>query len=172
MNLHVRPSARGWQAVLDDGRAWPCVVGRGGVVPAAHKAEGDGATPAGTWPVRELRYRADRVAPPATALPARPLRPDEGWCDDPAHPAYNRPIALPTDAGHEVLWRTDRLYDLVAMLGYNDDPPIPGAGSAIFLHVAPADFGPTAGCVALGPDALREVLAAMDRHSAVRVAEH
>jgi len=170
MDLHVRPGDDGWCAVLDDGRAWPCVVGRGGVVPAEAKAEGDGATPAGAWPVRELRYRSDRLAPPATELPVRPLHPEDGWCDDPEHPAYNQAVRPPFPAGHEALWRDDRLYDLVAMLGYNDNPPEPGKGSAIFLHVALPDFGPTAGCVALERPALETVLAALTPGSHVRVA--
>lgn len=170
MDLHVRPADDGWQAVLDDGRAWPCVIGRGGTVPAAEKAEGDGATPIGAWPVRELRHRPDRVRPPATGLPLRPLAPADAWCDDPADAAYNRAVTLPFAGGHEVLWRSDHLYDLVAMLGYNDDPPVPGAGSAIFLHVAPPDGGSTAGCIALPRLALETVLEAMAPGSRVVVA--
>lgn len=171
MDLHVRPSDDGWRAVLDDGRAWPCVVGRGGVVPAARKGEGDGATPAGAWPVRALRYRPDRLTPPATGLPVRPLRPADGWCDDPDDPNYNQAVTLPFAAGHEALWRDDHLYDLVAMLGYNDDPPEAGKGSAIFLHLAPPDSGPTAGCVALARPALETVLSAMEPGSRVRIAD-
>jgi L,D-peptidoglycan transpeptidase YkuD (ErfK/YbiS/YcfS/YnhG family) len=50
-------------------------------------------------------------------------------------------------------------YDLMAVIGYNDDPIVPGRGSAIFFHVAGVDMGPTAGCVALTLPALRWVLA-------------
>jgi L,D-peptidoglycan transpeptidase YkuD (ErfK/YbiS/YcfS/YnhG family) len=35
------------------------------------------------------------------------------------------------------------------VLGHNDDPPVPGMGSAIFLHVAREGYTPTEGCVAL-----------------------
>ncbi len=38
------------------------------------------------------------------------------------------------------MWRDDHLYDLVAVLGYNDDPVVPGKGSAIFLHLARPNF--------------------------------
>ena len=169
MDLHVSPTASGWQACLDDGRAWPCVIGGGGAVIASHKKEGDGATPIGAWPVRGLRYRPDRLCAPDTEVPVQPLVPEDGWCDDPGSRAYNQPVTLPFAAGHERLWRDDHLYDLVAMLGYNDDPPVAGAGSAIFLHVAPGDFGPTAGCVALALDPLRAVLAALGPGSHVRV---
>ena len=50
------------------------------------------------------------------------------------------------------MWREDHLYDLVAVLGYNDDPVVPGKGSAIFLHLARPDFSATHGCVALTRD--------------------
>jgi L,D-peptidoglycan transpeptidase YkuD (ErfK/YbiS/YcfS/YnhG family) len=69
-------------------------------------------------------------------------------------------VRLPQDAHHEELWRTDGLYDVVGVLGWNDAPVVKGRGSAIFLHVARADYAPTEGCIALAlPDLLR-VLAA------------
>ena len=142
--------------ILPDGRRLRCALGRGGV--RAGKREGDGATPAGSWPLRRLLYRADRLTPPRTALPATPITPDDGWCDDPAHPAYNRPVRLPFAAGHEKLWREDGLYDPLVVLGHNDSPPVAGLGSAVFLHIARPDYGPTEGCVALAPADLLAIL--------------
>lgn len=136
-----------------EGRRLRCALGRGGIAPA--KREGDGVTPAGAWPMRRVLYRADRLSRPQTALPAAPIAEYDGWCDDPADPAYNRPVKRPYAASHEAMWREDGLYDVVVVLGHNDDPPVPGAGSAIFLHVARPDYGPTEGCVALAlPDLL------------------
>jgi L,D-peptidoglycan transpeptidase YkuD (ErfK/YbiS/YcfS/YnhG family) len=57
------------------------------------------------------------------------------------------------------MWRADGLYDVVVVIGHNDDPPVPGLGSAVFVHVATADFGPTAGCVALERGDLLRLLA-------------
>ena len=126
-------------------------VGRGGV--RARKQEGDGATPAGLLPLRRVLYRADRIAPPRCAVAIEPIAPDDGWCDDPDDPAYNRMVRLPHSGRHETLWRADGLYDVVGVLGWNDSPVVRGAGSAIFLHVASADWRPTEGCVALAlPD--------------------
>ena len=123
------------------------------------KREGDGATPVGRFALRRLLYRRDRLpAAPATALPAAVIGRDDGWCDDPGDPAYNRPVRLPYPASHERLWREDGLYDLVVVLGHNDDPPVPGLGSAVFLHVARPDYGPTEGCVALARDDLLVLL--------------
>ncbi len=126
-----------------------CALGPAGVKPAAQKREGDGASPAGIWPIREVWYRPDRGAPPASAFRVHALAPHDGWCDDPADPAYNRHVDLPYPAGAESMWRDDELYDIVVVLGHNDDPPAPGLGSAIFLHVAKPDYPPTQGCVAL-----------------------
>lgn len=129
--------------------------GRGGL--RADKQEGDGATPVGMLPLRRVLYRADRVAPPDCAVPLEPIAPDDGWCDDPADSAYNRMIRLPYGARHEALWRSDGLYDVVGVLGWNDAPIRPGRGSAIFLHVAGA--GPTEGCIALPLAELQALLA-------------
>lgn len=133
-----------------------CALGYGGV--RADKQEGDGATPAGLLPLRRVLYRADKVARPQAAVPVVPLAPHDGWCDDPADAAYNRMVRLPYAGRHEVLWRHDALYDVVGVLGWNDAPAVPGRGSAIFLHLARADWGPTEGCVAL---ALPDLLAAL-----------
>jgi L,D-peptidoglycan transpeptidase YkuD (ErfK/YbiS/YcfS/YnhG family) len=56
------------------------------------------------------------------------------------------------------MWREDGVYDLVVELGYNDDPVVAGAGSAIFLHLARPDYPPTEGCVALAEADLRDLL--------------
>ena len=136
-----------------------CALGRSGLITAAAKREGDGATPIGLWGFRRVLYRPDRVAAPVTALPSAPIAPDDGWCDAPRDVAYNRPVKLPYAASCERMWRADGLYDLVCVLAHNDDPPIPGLGSAIFLHVAKPDYAPTEGCVALDREDLKALLA-------------
>ncbi len=156
-----RPDGAPHQATFRLGDlAFPCAIGAAGLV--ASKEEGDGGTPVGTLALRRLLFRADRVSPPPqteATLPREPLAPDDGWCDDAADPAYNRPVRLPHGAHAERLWRDDALYDLVGVLGWNDDPVRRGRGSAIFLHVATPDLAPTAGCVALARPHLLEVLA-------------
>jgi L,D-peptidoglycan transpeptidase YkuD (ErfK/YbiS/YcfS/YnhG family) len=146
MDMHVTATQDG--AVLDWG-AGPrrAAIGPPGI--GVKTGEGDGITPVGRFPVREIFYRADRIAKPHTALPLRATRQDDGWCDDPADPNYNRLVKLPYPASAEQMWRDDHLYDLVVVLGYNDDPVVPGKGSAIFLHLARPDYSHTHGCVAL-----------------------
>ena len=109
------------------------------------------------------------MAPPRTALPIAPLSPDDGWCDDPAHPLYNRPLRLPHDARHEELWRVDHVYDLIVILGHNDAPVVPGLGSAVFLHVAQPNYAPTAGCVAVAAGDLLTILAGVGKRTRLRV---
>ncbi|PIW28057.1 MAG: hypothetical protein COW30_08655 [Rhodospirillales bacterium CG15_BIG_FIL_POST_REV_8_21_14_020_66_15] len=135
-----------------------CALGRAGV--AADKREGDGATPVGRFPLRRLFYRADRRPRPATALPATAITANLGWCDDPQSPAYNRLVRLPCPWRHETLARDDGLYDLMVALGHNDAPPVPDAGSAVFLHLAKDGYAPTEGCVALAEADLLDLLKA------------
>lgn len=155
------------------GGAVPCAFGREGLVAAQAKREGDWATPMGVWPLRRIVFRADRLAAPASGLPVRAIAADDGWCDAPEDGGYNRPVTLPYPASHEVLMREDGLYDVIVVLGHNDDPPVAGLGSAIFFHCAKlADgslAGPdaprealnaTAGCVAIARETLLDILAA------------
>ncbi|MCW2363713.1 MULTISPECIES: L,D-transpeptidase family protein [Sphingobium] len=159
-------------AILVDGEAgrltigdWSCacVIGKGGLIAAADKREGDGASPIGDWPVRAALLRPGRIdATQAPAIPWRWLRPNDGWSDDPADPAYNRPVHLPRHTSHERLAREDQAYDVIIVLGHNDAPPAPGMGSAIFFHqwVIGENGQPkaTEGCVAIAPEDMRTVL--------------
>ncbi len=135
-----------------------CALGKGGVITECNKREGDGKSPTGTYPIRYVFYRPDRMRPPQTALPVVALAADDGWCDDPADPDYNRHVKLPFVASHEKLWRDDHVYDVVVVLGHNDDPVVPGMGSAIFMHLARDGYPGTEGCVALSEADLFDVL--------------
>lgn len=139
------------------GREFRCAIGRAGI--AARKSEGDGTTPSGRFPLRRVLYRADRVERPPTGLPSDAIAQRDGWCDAPGDPRYNRPVSHPYRANAERLWRADGCYNLLAVIGFNDDPVVDGAGSAIFLHVARPGYSPTEGCVALALENLRAVLA-------------
>jgi L,D-peptidoglycan transpeptidase YkuD (ErfK/YbiS/YcfS/YnhG family) len=134
-----------------------CAIGRSGACAAADKREGDGCTPYGTYPLRSVLLRPDRVAAPATGLPWRWLRPDDGWSDAAADPAYNRPVRHPHGFSAERLWRDDGLYDVVVVFGHNDSPPVAAMGSAIFLHCW-NDGAPTEGCVAIPREVLLDLL--------------
>lgn len=159
--------ADGWMEL--PGRLTRCALGPAGVISAGAKREGDGATPAGLWPLRRVFWRPDRGPEPATRLPHAPLSPDDGWCDAPDDPAYNQLVKLPYPASAEPLWRDDRVYDLIVVLGHNDDPVVPGAGSAVFLHLARPDYEPTQGCVALAAGDLLHLLSLARPGDALRI---
>lgn len=135
-----------------------CATGKNGFTVGTRR-EGSNTTPVGSFALRECWYRADRIPAPRTRLPLRVLSPEDGWCDDPAHPLYNRAVRLPFAASHEKLWREDGIYNVIVPLGFNDDPVVPGLGSAIFLHLARPDYSPTEGCVAV---AYEDMLALLD----------
>jgi L,D-peptidoglycan transpeptidase YkuD (ErfK/YbiS/YcfS/YnhG family) len=156
-----------------DGRLiWPggstrAAVGRAGV--AANKKEGDGTTPSGTYPLVAAFYRADRIAAPHSGLLLRALAPGDGWVDDPADHSYNRLVSLPYPAHAEQMWLQDAVYDLLVVIGYNMDPVVPGAGSAIFLHIARPDFSPTAGCIAVERNVLVRLMPLLGFGSTIRI---
>lgn len=141
----------------------PCALGRGGLTRG--KREGDGATPKGCFKLVSVFYRADRGLRPRTLLPVRPVRSDDGWCDDVTDGRYNRLVRLPFAPSHEKLRRDDRLYDIIVVLDCNLRPRVRGRGSAIFFHVAREEFPPTEGCVAVAPDAMRRILATAGRNA-------
>lgn len=149
----IRVDSRALTVTLD-GWQVPCSIGRSGACPADIKREGDGCTPLGRWPVRAVLFRPGRASPPpGFALPWRWTAAGDGWSDDAADPAYNRPVRLPHAFSAETLQRADMLYDVIIVLGHNDAPPVPGAGSAIFFHLwneakLPAERS-TEGCVAI-----------------------
>jgi L,D-peptidoglycan transpeptidase YkuD (ErfK/YbiS/YcfS/YnhG family) len=157
--LTVSRSSSGVWVLAWQGKTYRCAVGRSGVAREGEKREGDGRTPAGVFTLRRVYYRSDRIGTLRTALPSTAMTREDGWCDDPDDPLYNRPVHLPYPGHHEELWRDkDSLYDLVVAIGYNDEPVVPGLGSAIFIHVAGPGYPSTAGCVALSRDDLLEIL--------------
>lgn len=138
------------------GKEYQCAIGKGGV--KKDKKEGDGATPAGCFSIREVLYRKDRLGELDCKIKTTPIKENDAWCDDENDERYNTLISVPKGTHPESLWREDEVYDIVAVLGYNDDPPVSGKGSAIFMHVARKNYSPTAGCIALSRKDLLAVL--------------
>lgn len=152
-----------------NGKSYRCAIGKSGF--SGDKKEGDGCTPLGIYSLRECWYRADKIAKPHTGLPLKIIHPDDGWCDDPKSPDYNKHVKLPFDASHEKMCRDDERYDIVIPLGYNDTVIIPGKGSAIFMHVAASDYRGTEGCVALKTADLLEILRHFDTDTVIEIHE-
>jgi L,D-peptidoglycan transpeptidase YkuD (ErfK/YbiS/YcfS/YnhG family) len=135
----------------------------------AQGREGDAMTPTGEYVLRFGLYRADRLPRPKSKLTFRPLRQDDGWCDAPEDPAYNRFIRLPFAASHEKLWREDGAYDIILVMSHNDSPPVPALGSAVFIHIAQPDDRKTLGCIALAPEDIVKLLPKLKLGMGVRI---
>jgi L,D-peptidoglycan transpeptidase YkuD (ErfK/YbiS/YcfS/YnhG family) len=156
--IRIRAAAgdprRGW--LIAAGMSVPVALGRGGIM--ANKREGDGGTPKGSFRPRQLWWRADRNPRPRTCLAVRAIRPGDAWCEDPSSRHYNQPIRLDPAGSGDRLRRDDHLYDFIVEIDHNSSPRIKGRGSAVFLHLARANFGPTAGCVAMTKSAMLRLL--------------
>jgi L,D-peptidoglycan transpeptidase YkuD (ErfK/YbiS/YcfS/YnhG family) len=157
-SVRIRPAAgnrcRGW--LTRGGYTIPVALGRGGIL--ANKREGDGGTPRGTFRPIRLWWRADRHPRPRTFLSVRAIGPEDAWCEDPADRHYNQRVRLGLDRGGDRLRRDDHLYDFIVEIDHNTVPRIAGRGSAVFLHLARTNFGPTAGCVAMTRSAMLRLL--------------
>jgi L,D-peptidoglycan transpeptidase YkuD (ErfK/YbiS/YcfS/YnhG family) len=156
--IRVSPAAgdprRGW--LIADGQAVPVALGRGGI--KANKREGDGGTPKGTFRPRRLWWRADRHPRPRTFLAVRAIKPEDAWCEDPESRHYNQPVRRHRDQDGDRLKRDDHLYDFIVEIDHNSSPRIKGRGSAVFLHLARENFGPTAGCVSMTRSSMLRLL--------------
>jgi L,D-peptidoglycan transpeptidase YkuD (ErfK/YbiS/YcfS/YnhG family) len=150
-----------------DGQAIPVALGRGGL--KANKREGDGGTPTGAFKPLRLWWRKDRHARPRTALPVRAIRADDGWCEDPSHRRYNRPVRVAAQSSTDRLMRADHLYDYIVEIDHNTRPRVSGRGSAVFLHLARPGFAPTAGCIAMTRGAMIRLLARLSRKTKIVV---
>ncbi len=151
-HLRIEKNKGTWETLM-----FPITHGVGGI--REDKREGDGATPVGTFLFRKVLYRKDRVGEIQTNLPKDVIQKDDGWCDDPKDPLYNRFVKLPyPGCREEKLWRKDSLYDIIIVVGHNDDPVVPYGGSAVFVHVKHPEDKPTAGCIGLEKDDLLAVL--------------
>lgn len=157
-------------------KTYPCIIGKNGIT--VDKQEGDGATPAGSFLVREIFYRPDKlsktdisriIALRAKGLSVHALTIDDGWSDDVRSAHYNQWISIreylktPTvpSLSYEKLWRKDAVYNIIVVLGFNDEPVVKGKGSAIFMHLQREVPRSTVGCVALALPDLLDMLAAM-----------
>jgi L,D-peptidoglycan transpeptidase YkuD (ErfK/YbiS/YcfS/YnhG family) len=165
--VHRRPGFRSVGWLTAGSLVLPVALGRGGI--RADKREGDGGTPRGTFRLARLWWRADRGPRPRTLLPMRRIEKDDGWCENPADRAYNRPLKLRRTAPGDRLWRDDGVYDLIVELDHNTRPRVAGRGSAVFMHVARPLLAPTAGCVALPAARLRQLLPRLGPHTRIVV---
>ena len=133
---------------------WTARIGAGGFANPGQKIEGDVLTPQGTYGF-QFMFGVDPN--PGVHFQWRHAYRYDYWDDDPRSARYN----LWTDIRHHPAGRNPEplhnvpSYNYAAVIAYNL-ARVPGAGSAIFLHVG--DGQATAGCVSLPQTDLLKVI--------------
>ena len=144
-----------------------CAVGKRGI--SIKKKEGDFITPKGTFKIREIFYRKDRVQNLITRIKKTVIRKNMGWCDDPKSSKYNKLIYFPFKYRAEKLYRSENIYDIILVLNFNMNPVKKNKGSAIFIHVAKKSFQPTKGCIALNKSELIKLVKSIKKNTVVNI---
>ena len=144
-----------------------CAVGKRGI--SIKKKDGDFITPKGTFKIREIFYRKDRVQNLITRIKKTVIRKNMGWCDDPKSKKYNKLIYFPFKHSAEKLYRRENIYDIILVLNFNMNPVKKNKGSAIFIHVAKKNFQPTQGCIALNKFELIKLVKSIKINTLVKI---
>ena len=124
-----------------------CSIGKRGLT--RKKTEGDLKTPRGIFNFKYILYRHDKIKNIRANIKKFKIKKNFGWCDDPKSKYYNKLISFPFKMSAEKLYLKKNIYDIILVNNYNLNPVKKNKGSAIFLHVATKNFGPTKGCLAI-----------------------
>ena len=144
-----------------------CVIGKRGI--GTKKKEGDLITPVGSYKIKYILYRKDRIRKIQTKVKKIEIKKNMGWCDDPRSKKYNKLVKLPFFYNFEKLYRKENIYDIILVLNFNMSPVIRNKGSAIFVHVAKKNYEKTEGCVALKKIHLLKILKELKKNSKVMI---
>ena len=93
-----------------------------------------------------------------TNLSIYPINKNHVCCDNPKNKNYNKIYINKKMRETEILWRKDSLYNIIIVIGYNDQPVKKGKGSAIFLHLTTNKYRPTQGCIGLHLQDMKKLL--------------
>ena len=144
-----------------------CAVGKRGI--NNKKKEGDLKTPIGSFKIKDIFYRKDRVNNLKTKIKKKIIKKNMGWCDDPKSPRYNKLIRYPYKYTSEKLFRSDNIYDIILVLDFNMRPIKKNKGSAIFIHIAKKKFKPTKGCIAVRKVDMKKIVASINYNTKVKI---
>jgi L,D-peptidoglycan transpeptidase YkuD (ErfK/YbiS/YcfS/YnhG family) len=130
--------------------------------PGLRKRERDGRAPAGVFRIGEV-FGYDANLPAGGDYPYHQVTEADMWSDDPRSPNYNRHVVIdvrnpPDNYSHEKMRSGDFAYRWLIEIRHNADPPVAGAGSAIFFHIRRGVNHPTTGCTTMAePDLVKIV---------------
>lgn len=149
----------GWGAGLND------VRDESGPV----KHEGDGRSPAGVFRFGEAFGFGPADTIGRLHVSYVQLTPATDCVDDPASPQYNTLAERPPPNAPPAAWKSaehmraiDPDYRYGIVIDHNSNPRTPGRGSCIFMHIWEGPTTPTAGCTALDPLRLADILRWLD----------
>ncbi len=151
---------------------WPVLYGRHGLAwgrgvmgsaePGAKKIERDGRAPAGLFRMGKI-YTYDRSLPAGSDYPFYTVTTADAWVDDVNSPHYNRHVTI--DPANPPPWfqkqkmrHNDFAYRWLLEIRHNSDPPVSGAGSAIFFHIRRGTQRPSAGCTTMAESNLIQLI--------------
>jgi L,D-peptidoglycan transpeptidase YkuD (ErfK/YbiS/YcfS/YnhG family) len=144
-----------------NGLAW----GRGELGQAQtglQKIERDKRAPAGLFALGKI-FTYDSILPAGSNYPFRTLTQNDAWVDDPANPYYNQHVVI--DPANPPPWfekqkmrHDDPPHRWMVEIRHNADPPVPGAGSAIFFHIQRGVDRTSAGCTVMPKDDLLSMI--------------
>ena len=144
-----------------------CAIGKRGI--GYKRKEGDLITPKGSYKIKYILYRKDRIKKIHSKIKKFVIKKNMGWCDDPKSKNYNKLIRLPSKDNHEKLYIKDNTYDIILILDYNMKPTIKNKGSAIFIHVSKRNFKKTEGCIAIKKNYLLKIIKDLKKNTEVKI---
>ena len=169
MQLFERTPGGKWEAVAP---AVPVLFGKHGLAwgsglagqneAGLRKVERDGRAPAGVFKIGKI-YTYDAQLPAGANFPFHQVTTADAWIDDVKHPDYNRfvridPANPPPWFGKQKMRHNDFAYRWLVEVRHNSDPPVPGAGSAIFFHIRRGVSRPSAGCTTMAESDLVKMI--------------
>jgi L,D-peptidoglycan transpeptidase YkuD (ErfK/YbiS/YcfS/YnhG family) len=161
LQLFERLQGGDWKTVAN---AFPVLFGKNGLAwgsglagqgkPDLRKNERDGRAPAGVFRIGQI-FTYDAKLPEGADYPFHQVTAADAWIDNVKSPDYNRFVTI-DDPAHPPPWfekqkmrHNDFAYRWLVEIRHNSDPPVPGAGSAIFFHIRRGINQPTTGCTTM-----------------------
>ena len=142
-----------------------CAIGKKGI--GKKQKEGDQITPRGTFRVKNILYRKDKINYFRSVIKKTPIKKNMGWCDDPKSKDYNKLIKYPFNYKSEKLYRSNNIYDIILVLDFNMHPIKKNKGSAIFIHISNNKYSPTQGCIAIKKKELLKLIKFIDKKTKI-----
>ena len=122
-----------------------CALGKRGI--GLKRREGDLITPKGTFKIKQIFYRYDRIKKLETSIKKYKINKKMGWCNDTNSKYYNKLVKYPFSFKSENLYRKDNIYDIILVLNYNMSPR--KRKEVQFFCMFQNNYSDTKGCVAI-----------------------